>query len=30
MRKAIAALTEQRSYKRLYILTEETLTVGDV
>jgi hypothetical protein len=30
MRKAIAALTEQRSRKRRYIRTEETLTVGDV
>ena len=30
VRKAIAALTEQRSRKRRYIRTEETLTVGDV
>jgi hypothetical protein len=30
IRKAIAALTEQRSRKRRYIRTEETLTVGDV
>ena len=30
MRKAMAALTEQRSRKRRYIWTEETLTVGDV
>ena len=30
MRKAIAALTEQRSCKRRYIWTEETLTVGDI
>jgi NADH pyrophosphatase NudC (nudix superfamily) len=30
MRKAIAALTEQRSCKRRYIQTEETLIVGDV
>jgi hypothetical protein len=30
MRKAIAALTEQRSRKRRYVRTEETLTVGDV
>ncbi len=30
VRKAIAALTEQRSRKRRYIWTEETLTVGDV
>jgi hypothetical protein len=30
VRKAIAALTEQRSRKRRYIQTEETLTVGDV
>ena len=30
MRKAVAALTEQRSCKRMYIWTEETLTVGDV
>jgi hypothetical protein len=28
--KAIAALTEQRSRKRKYIWTEESLTVGDV
>jgi hypothetical protein len=30
VRKAIAALTEQRSGKRRYVRTEETLTVGDV
>ena len=30
VRKAITALTEQRSCKRRYIRTEETLTVGDV
>ncbi len=30
VRKAVAALTEQRSRKRRYIQTEETLTVGDV
>ena len=30
VRKAIAALTEQRSRKRRYIWTEETLTVGNV
>jgi hypothetical protein len=30
MRKAIAALIEQRSCKRQYVWTEETLTVGNV
>jgi hypothetical protein len=30
MRKAIASLTEQRSCKRRYICTEETLTVGNI
>jgi type II secretory ATPase GspE/PulE/Tfp pilus assembly ATPase PilB-like protein len=30
IRKAIAALTEQRSRKRGYIWTEETLNVGNV
>jgi NADH pyrophosphatase NudC (nudix superfamily) len=30
MRKAVAALTEQRSRRRRYIRTEESLTVGDV
>jgi hypothetical protein len=30
VRKAIAALTEQRSRKRKYIRTEESLKVGDV
>ena len=30
LRKAINALTEQRSRKRKYIRTEESLTVGDV
>jgi hypothetical protein len=30
VRKAIAALTEQRSRKRRYVRTEEALTVGDV
>jgi hypothetical protein len=30
IRKAMAALTEQRSRKRKYIRTEESLTVGDV
>jgi NADH pyrophosphatase NudC (nudix superfamily) len=30
VRKAVAALIEQRSRKRRYIQTEETLTVGDV
>jgi NADH pyrophosphatase NudC (nudix superfamily) len=30
VRKAVAALTEQRSRKRRYIQTEETLTVGNV
>jgi hypothetical protein len=30
VRKAIAALTEQRSCKRRYVQTEETLTVSNV
>jgi hypothetical protein len=30
MRKAVAALIEQRSRKKRYIQTEETLTVGNV